>query len=76
MKMNPNRFVVGELVRYRNHVTDHDLGLLEVVAASAGAITARKAFGHTTFTFTPEGVATWSCNLSIAKLLTHENETH
>ena len=66
-RMNPNRFVIGERVLYRNHVTEENLGLLEVVAVDAKTVTARKFFGAQTFKFKPDGVATWSCNLSIAK---------
>jgi hypothetical protein len=66
-RMNPARFVIGERVLYRNHVTGENHGLLEVVAVDEKTVTARKFFGSHTFTFKPDGVATWSCNLSIAK---------
>lgn len=61
------RLVVGERVRYRNHVTGENLGLLEVVAVDAKTVTARKFFGAQIFNFKNDGEATWSCNLSIAK---------
>ena len=64
-RMEPSRFCVSERVIYRNHVTGENLGLLEVVAVDDETITARKFFGAQTFTFKPDGVATWSCNLSI-----------
>lgn len=65
--MNPNRFVIGERVNYVNHVTGEHHGLLEIVDVGMKKITAKRFFGEKTFTFKPDGVATWSCNLSITK---------
>lgn len=74
-RMNQNRFVIGERVLYRNHVSGEHLGLLEVVNVDEKVITTRKFFGARTFRFKPDGVATWSCNLSIAKGLLWETGT-
>lgn len=67
-QMNPERFVIGERVLYVNHVTDENLGLLEVVKLDTDTVVARKFFGGKKFTFQANGCATWSSNLSIQKL--------
>lgn len=64
--MDPNRFVIGERVRYVNHVTGADLGRLEIVTVGDEFVTAKKFFGRdASFKFHRDGRATWSSNLSI-----------
>lgn len=66
-KMDPNRFVIGERVIYRNHVTEQAIGLLEVTDISDEFVSARTFFGSKQFKFNLDGTATWSSNLSIKK---------
>lgn len=64
--MNPNRFVIGERVRYVNHVTGYEIGMLEVVAIENGFVLCNRFFSRAKpFKFHPDGRATWSSNLSI-----------
>lgn len=64
--MDPNRFVIGERVRYLNHVTGDELGILEVVALEGDFVLCNRFFTRTEpFKFLRDGRATWSSNLSI-----------
>lgn len=64
--MDPNRFVIGERVRYRNHVTGQDLGTLIVTGLDADFVTAKRMFNSLVdYKFDHDGRATWSSNLSI-----------
>lgn len=64
--MNPNRFVVGERVHFVNHVVGYGIGLLEVQSVDDDGVTATGLFDKSkAFKFGHDGVATWSCNLSI-----------
>ena len=65
-KMDPNRFTIGERVKYVNHVTGEELGTLQVTDLTADHVYAVKFFGSSSaFKFHRDGRATWSSNLSI-----------
>lgn len=67
--IKPDRFTIGERVQYRNHVMGYDIRVLTVVDITDTLITCAKFFDpRDTFTFTTDGVATNSRNLSIAHL--------
>ncbi len=71
--MDPNRFVIGERVRYQNHVTGEEIGLLEVVGLDADFVLCSHFFSRRKhMKFHRDGRATWSCNLSIC----HEDKTN
>lgn len=65
-RMNPNRFVIGQRVMYRNHVTGWDIRLLEVTALEGNFVMCGQFFGGgKPMKFHDDGSATWSPNLSI-----------
>ena len=65
-KPTKNRFVVGQRVRYVNHVMGYEIGLLEVRSVDAECVTATGLFDKSkVFKFRHNGIATWSRNLSI-----------
>lgn len=66
--MNPARFVLGERVRYINHVTGEHLGQMEIIEVDGNYVIASRIFDHNVkFKFRGDGRATWSSNLSISK---------
>lgn len=67
MVMDPNRFTVGEKVRYVNHVTGEEIGLLVVTALKGDFVMADRLLSRSDkpFKFHRDGRATWSSNLSI-----------
>lgn len=66
-RMDPNRFVIGQRVHYGNHVARYEIAMLEVVDVTPDRITASRILSRNdVFSFTPEGVAMWSPNLSIS----------
>lgn len=65
-RMDPDRFTVGERVQYVNHVTGHELGLLEVVGLEGDFVLCNRFFTRgKPFVFRSDGRAAWSSNLSI-----------
>ena len=65
--MNPNRFVIGERVNFKNHVTGEEMGMMEVTRIANDFVYAAKFFDLSKeFKFTHTGDATWSCNLRIS----------
>lgn len=69
-KMDPNCFVVGEKVRYLNHVAGYNIALLEVQSLEDDFVIASRLLDRRkTHKFTRDGIATWSPNLSIRHTL-------
>lgn len=65
-RMDPNRFTIGERVRYVNHVMGYEIGMLEVISIDDDFVTTSRFFSKkTTFRFNHDGIAVWSPNLSI-----------
>lgn len=61
------RFFAGQLVKYINHITGHDLGALQIetVDPLTGITAKRLHGGNAHFRFHLDGQSKWSSNLSI-----------